>query len=526
MENRPRGAPAREGEKAPRPNLKEAFRRFLGLTPKKRSPYQGPSQSSNPPVSVISELPDNQQIPSHQRTPSYPQGPNYLVTHGQYRTDMPTAPPGITTQHPQYPPERSGQQAPMIPPEVIPGTEIIIAVMGVTGKSYFIREVTGNPNVRVNRNLYSCTSKVQPYSFEYVGAKITLVDTPGFNDIERSDAEVLQEITDWTSATYKKDQLLNGIIYLHPITHTRMGGSAMRNLRTFQSLCGQEVLENVLLTTTQWSNVDLEEGQAREDNLRDEGLWGGLIRKGATLQKFHGTRDSGFELIHKLMWNTKKPLDIQDQIVEQRMTLLETDAGKSVNEELIALEKKFKERMESLEKRFRDAIKAKDDEMKAMGDEMRALMDEKTTAQKELKKVEAGMKLLTELHAAEVKKREAREREEEAKRSDRAVIAVATRDIEITAHIAGVFTSYKTRGRLILDIDKHEEFESDTIEVTINYQLNFLSGIRVYTKTFREVFDAGIGDTNYIVLDGVHYRCRSGIPIRVGSQEFVIFSKG
>jgi len=294
----------------------------------------------------------------------------------------------------------------------------------------------------------------------------------------------------------------------------------------FQSLCGQKVLENVLLTTTQWSNVNPAEGQAREDSLRDEGLWGGLIRKGATLQKFHGTKESGLSLIHKLMSNTRKPLDIQDQIVEQRMTLLETNAGKCINEELIAREKKFKQKVESLEKQFREVIKAKDDEIKAMGDEMRALMDEKAKAQKELQKAVAGMELLKELHVAEVKKREAREREEEARKSDRAVIAVATRDIAIAAHITGVFTSYKTKGRLILDIDNHEEFESDTIEITINYQLNLLSGIRVYTKTFREAFDAGIGDTNYIVLDGVHYRCKSGTPIRVGSQEFVIFRKG
>jgi len=110
----------------------------------------------------------------------------------------------------------------------------------------------------------------------------------------------------------------------------------------FQSLCGQEVLGNVLLTTTQWPNVDPVEGQAREDDLRGEGFWGGLIRSGATLQRFNGTRESGLELICKLMFSTRKPLDIQDEIVEQ-------NAGKCINEELIALEKN-KEKVESLER--------------------------------------------------------------------------------------------------------------------------------------------------------------------------------
>ena len=298
----------------------------------------------------------------------------------------------------------------------------------------------------------------------------------------------------------------------------------------FQSLCGQEVLENVFLTTTQWSNLNPVEAELREARLRNRGFWGALIDKGATLQRFQGTRESGFELIHRLMSNTRKVLDIQDQIVKQHMTLLETNAGKCINEELIAQEKKFKKRMESLEKELREAIEAVGDQMRAFREEQEEVRKElekkQAEVQKKLEKAEAGMKLLAELHAAEVKKREAREREEEARRCDTAVIAVATRDIEVTAHIAGVFTSYKTRGRLILDINNQEEFESDPIDITINYQLSFLAGIRIYTKTFGGEFDAGIGDTNYIVLDGVQYRCKSGDPISVGSQDFVIFSKG
>ena len=298
----------------------------------------------------------------------------------------------------------------------------------------------------------------------------------------------------------------------------------------FQSLCGQEVLENVLLTTTQWSNVDLRDGQAREVSLRDEGFWGGLISSGATLQRFHGTRESGLELIYKLMFKTRKPLDIQDEIVEQRMTLPETGAGKFLNEELAAQRKRFREKVKSLDKRYKERVESIEKQfheaMEARSDEMRAFMDEKEKAQEALEKVRAEVRLLTESHAAEVKKHEAREREEEARRSGKAVIAVATRDIAITAQITGVFTSYKTRGRLILDIDNHEEFELDTIEVTINYQINFLSGIRVYTGTLREALGEGIGDTNYIILGGVRYRCKSSTPLTVGSQEFVIFGKG
>ena len=250
------------------------------------------------------------------------------------------------------------------------------------------------------------TSKVQPYSFEYLGEIITLVDTPGFDDTNRSDTEVLKEITNWTSKTYKKSQLLSGIIYLHPITHTHMEGSAMKNLRMFQRLCGEGVLENVLLTTTQWSKVDRVEGEFREDNLRDEGLWGGLIGKGATLQRFHGTRESGLELIDKLVSKTRKPLHIQDQIVRQHMTLLETDAGRFLNEELVARKEKFKERLGSLEKRLQEAMGT----MGTMGGGLKSLMEEQAKSQKNFEMVEAEMRWLAGLHVAELEKRKVKGR--------------------------------------------------------------------------------------------------------------------
>ena len=306
------------------------------------------------------------------------------------------------------------------------------------------------------------------------------------------------------------------------ITHTSMEGSVMRNLRMFQSLCGQEALSNVLLTTTQWSNVNPAEAELRETRLRNQDFWGALIDKGATLRRFNGTRESGLELIHKLMPNTRKPLDIQDQIVEQNMILLQTKAGKCVNEELIALEKKFKETMESLEKQFREIIKAKDDEIKVIRDEMRALKKEQAKDEDKLEKAEVGMGALAELHAAGVKKREAREGEEKARTCGQAVIAVAIKDIAITADITGVLTSYKTRGRLIFDVNSHEEFKSDTFEIIINYQLNMLPGIRVYTNTSRGEFNGLIGD---IVLHGVHYRWKSGASVSIDNEEFVIFSK-
>jgi hypothetical protein len=421
------------------------------------------------------------------------------------------------TGYSPHPPPGPGQQVYPIPPEVPPAEEIIIALMGVTGagKSYFIREVSGNSEVVVSDDLYSCTSKVQSYSFGYGGAKITLVDTPGFDDTIRSDTDVLRDIADWTSATYRNKQLLSGIIYLHPITHTRMEGSALKNLRMFRNLCGQKVLKNVFLTTTQWSKVDLAQGEDRESKLRNSDFWGGLIDKGATIQRFHGTRESGLELIRGLMPNKRKSLDIQVQIVNQGKTLLETDAGQCINEELIALEKKHREEIESLKRACEEAIRARENEIT----ELRAAEEK---VRRNLEKVVAEKRLLAELHAEEVEKRREREEAESRDKTDKTVIAVATKDLEF---ITSGVTSYNTKGFLISDINDDELFDSDPIRVTICYEI-INTDVQVSAKTFLGGrSDAGIGATSYITLGNARYDPNPGIHRTGGGQNFIIFSK-
>ncbi|PWW78612.1 hypothetical protein C7212DRAFT_292113, partial [Tuber magnatum] len=276
--------------------------------------------------------------------------------------------------------------------------------MGVTGagKSHFVREISGHSEVKVSSGLYSCTSQVESYSFHHAGATITLVDTPGFNDTTRTDTEVLAEICDWTSKTYREERLLSGIIYLHRVTDVRMDSSAVKNLRTFQKLCGRGALKNVFLTTTQWSKVtDQAEGEIRERALCEErNFWGLLLEKGATLQRFHGTRESGLRLIDQLMPHQPAALDIQDQIVTQKRTIVETSAGQCINEDLIEQEKRYREEIESLERERQEAINGKDEEMKEL------IAEEQAKAQEKLEKAAAEKRRLAEMHAEEMRKRD------------------------------------------------------------------------------------------------------------------------
>ncbi|KAH8160679.1 hypothetical protein CIB48_g7566 [Xylaria polymorpha] len=76
-------------------------------------------------------------------------------------------------------------------------------VMGITGcgKSAFVSHCTGK-HVTTSSGLYSCTDLIDVYDFMFNGRRIHLIDTPGFNDTNRSDIEILGVLASWLGASY------------------------------------------------------------------------------------------------------------------------------------------------------------------------------------------------------------------------------------------------------------------------------------------------------------------------------------
>lgn len=61
---------------------------------------------------------------------------------------------------------------------------------------------SGDQKIIVSRRLGSCTKTVEASdTFEVGGHLVRLVDTPGFNDDELTDAQVLLMIADWMKKT-------------------------------------------------------------------------------------------------------------------------------------------------------------------------------------------------------------------------------------------------------------------------------------------------------------------------------------
>lgn len=69
--------------------------------------------------------------------------------------------------------------------------DVFIAVLGVTGagKSTFISKCT-DKEVSIGHNLQACTQEVGVFLCKHRGVNVYLIDTPGFDDTDRSDTEV------------------------------------------------------------------------------------------------------------------------------------------------------------------------------------------------------------------------------------------------------------------------------------------------------------------------------------------------
>ncbi|KAF8811580.1 hypothetical protein BYT27DRAFT_7252672 [Phlegmacium glaucopus] len=239
--------------------------------------------------------------------------------------------------------------------------DIIIAVMGPTGsgKSTFINVITGF-ETGVGHNLESCTSEVSNVRLsmpELAYGDLVFVDTPGFDDTQKSDVDILKMVADWLKSTYAKDILLSGLLYFHRISDNRMAGTPLKNLRMFEELCGKNAFENVILATTMWDEIDETTGVARERELKSK-YWKAMLDRNSRTSRFLRTRESAFTLIDPLIdaANKRSSVLLQQEMVDMRKKLPATSAG----QELFSKMELLVRQREELLNRIRNEMKRAD----------------------------------------------------------------------------------------------------------------------------------------------------------------------
>lgn len=189
------------------------------------------------------------------------------------------------------------------------------------------------------------TEEVLEVLCEVDGEAIVLVDTPGFNDTNLSDIDVLTRIAERMKATYGEGTLLSGIIYLHKITDNRMEGSETLNLRMFKKLCGLENLKSVILGTTMWELTPENDAIRREHELK-EILWKDMLDRSSVMERIYRQPEFARGLIRKLLQNQPMATRLQQQMGSGQQ-LKDTDAGAEMNRELALMEERLVKQFEA-----------------------------------------------------------------------------------------------------------------------------------------------------------------------------------
>ncbi|TFY75959.1 hypothetical protein EWM64_g8053 [Hericium alpestre] len=183
---------------------------------------------------------------------------------------------------------------------------ITIAVMGATGsgKTSFINLVSGS-RLGVGDGLESCTICVETsLPFNLDGRSVALIDTPGFDDTNSSDTDILKTIASFLSSKYEEGTKLAGVIYMHRIMDVKAGGISRRNFSLFRALCGDASLKNVAIVTNFWDQVERDVGERREAELRSKDIFfKPVLDKGASMLRHEGTLQSAHAIMRHFVNN-------------------------------------------------------------------------------------------------------------------------------------------------------------------------------------------------------------------------------
>lgn len=241
---------------------------------------------------------------------------------------------------------------------------IVIAVMGMTGagKTSFIKHITELDEMEIGHGLKSCTKNIQIATTSIDGYDVHLIDTPGFNDDELKDSDILLEI----AKCLKTGVHLSGILYLHPISDGRMGGAGKRNLELLQNLVGPENMRNVKLITTKWCSVTPKESKVRLHDLVS-GFWSEMIVNGAQFDRYDGTGEDGKRIVQSILKTAPVTLLFQEEL-RKGYQLAETSAGKSLMEKFAKLQEKYEREVRELKdgvaaerEKYEEALRKRDE---------------------------------------------------------------------------------------------------------------------------------------------------------------------
>ena len=89
--------------------------------------------------------------------------------------------------------------------------------------------------------------------------------------INKSDVEILSDISVFLGVIYQFRMRLVGILYPQRIIDLQMSGSSLKSIGIVERLCGLTACPGTTIVTTRWANLQITEGGFIEYDLRHFG---------------------------------------------------------------------------------------------------------------------------------------------------------------------------------------------------------------------------------------------------------------
>jgi len=196
----------------------------------------------------------------------------------------------------------------------------LILLLGQTGvgKSTFINDADPNnePAV-VSHDYFGSTSEVAGFNVESPAnpsQRVTLVETPGFNDTWLKDIEILDKLIVWLKEQNPSVNVY-AILYLHDITRytPTLGAAAV----TPSSLSRRELAKNVCLATVGWTGKDTPAHLVRQEQNLKTKSWNLMADAGSKIVRFEHTPESAWKILEDIMQTP--PVSLNTFIHEMEM---------------------------------------------------------------------------------------------------------------------------------------------------------------------------------------------------------------
>jgi hypothetical protein len=182
------------------------------------------------------------------------------------------------------------------------------------------------------------TGKVSIHTTQIEGQVVRLIDTPGFDDKDRSDEDTFHHLVYWLIAAYEQDLRFTGIVIVHRLTDPRLQRSAQRALKILKAMCGHACFKGIVVATTVWDGIideDFATTQERQGQLA-WGIFSDVLRHSEYLMPLRSAEADAPRIIrHIVQKKMRLTLAIQEELVGRGLTLEQTAAGKLVLEDLL-----------------------------------------------------------------------------------------------------------------------------------------------------------------------------------------------